>query len=1000
MAESGYRSFYGVDWPPVPDGRGNLVPVTKEFAGMVIGKKWRFYKKELGIEFKDPWEPLIESAKSLIPDKYFKVPTWTEEHFHDWVMAEKGAITWGCASCGKMTLKSEPVFTPGGQTTVGQLKVGDKVIAATGRPAEVVGIYEQVDRPLYSVKFADGTETICGDEHLWTVRYWGRARWEGPHRSRKARYGYLTRTLSTKRLASWSDVRRKRTAVPLTEPVEFAPRDVPVDPYVLGCLLGDGSLCDNVMLSSGEGDGGLREEFRRRLAAEFPGYELKKASDAAYYVAAGSGRGRNLVKAAIGRLGLLGHRSHEKFVPDVYKVNSSDVRFDLLAGLFDTDGTVGRNGAISYCTTSPALAEDVRWMLQSVGASVTVSEKHAKYTVGGEAKSGRAAYTLRVHGLKADVARRLFKLERKRRRIRPRRGEGYKAVVGVELVRDRSEYPRDTRCIRLAERDDSGNEVNGLFPVGNFTVTHNSNDYGLLMLLDWVTDPFDTAIRLGSTDKQSLKSRSWNAVITYFTALKHNQRGLLVPGKLSKSGYAILNDGDDSAESVGEKAGIVGVAVNDAEDSGKLQGAHAKFVRLVIDELATITHHGNIQKAMQNLRIGSLDFKFYALANPASWEDPSCQYCIPQGGVSSVNVDTGYWISTRGYIVRHHDGLKSPTLKSPEAAKEFPFLIKQEDIDQNLSECDGNADAPLFWQMTRGFPVPGNTGVPTVLDVRVANDQHVTDRAVFASAPVAAAAGIDPAWSEGGDGAVYQRVLVRNLDGRPILDFTDGMHRLQIRATSDRPVAKQLLDQVHALMSDPGGYCAPLAATAVDASANQGLADDLDIFIGRGAAHCLHVSNGVRASENPIRFGQGDICRDRYRDRGTEAWCVLAEFCKAGMVRGLPAEALRGLVQRRFAVRKGTTQQVTPLMLESKDDFRARFRKSPDETDACALAALAVKEVLGLLPFGWLTSAKAPLVGDASPTPVAPLPPAPEAGQYGCEWDVGDSYDPEGGLYV
>lgn len=628
MAESGYRSFYGVDWPPVPDGRGNLVPVTKEFAGMVIGKKWRFYKKELGIEFKDPWEPLIESAKSLIPDKYFKVPTWTEEHFHDWVMAEKGAITWGCASCGK------------------------------------------------------------------------------------------------------------------------------------------------------------------------------------------------------------------------------------------------------------------------------------------------------------------------------------------------------------------------------------SNDYGLLMLLDWVTDPFDTAIRLGSTDKQSLKSRSWNAVITYFTALKHNQRGLLVPGKLSKSGYAILNDGDDSAESVGEKAGIVGVAVNDAEDSGKLQGAHAKFVRLVIDELATITHHGNIQKAMQNLRIGSLDFKFYALANPASWEDPSCQYCIPQGGVSSVNVDTGYWISTRGYIVRHHDGLKSPTLKSPEAAKEFPFLIKQEDIDQNLSECDGNADAPLFWQMTRGFPVPGNTGVPTVLDVRVANDQHVTDRAVLASAPVAAAAGIDPAWSEGGDGAVYQRVLVRNLDGRPILDFTDGMHRLQIRATSDWPVAKQLLDQVHALMADPGGYCAPLAATAVDASANQGLADDLDIFIGRGAAHCLHVSNGVRASENPIRFGQGDICRDRYRDRGTEAWCVLAEFCKAGMVRGLPAEALRGLVQRRFAVRKGTTQQVTPLMLESKDDFRARFRKSPDETDACALAALAVKEVLGLLPFGWLTSAKVPLVGDAAPTPVAPLPPVPEAGQYGCEWDVGDSYDPEGGLYV
>ena len=149
-----------------------------------------------------------------------------------------------------------------------------------------------------------------------------------------------------------------------------------------------------------------------------------------------------------------------------------------------------------------------------------------------------------------------------------------------------------------------------------------SNDYGLLMLLDWITDPFDTVIRLGSTDKQSLKSRSWNAVVTYFAALRRNKLGLAVPGKFSKSGYAILNDdADDSPESIGEKAGIVGVAVNDSEDSGKLQGAHARYVRLVIDELATITHHDNIKKAMQNLRVGAEDFRFFALANPASWED-------------------------------------------------------------------------------------------------------------------------------------------------------------------------------------------------------------------------------------------------------------------------------------------------------------------------------------------------------------------------------------------
>lgn len=596
-----WRTYYGVDWAPVPDGRGGTVPISKEFAGMTVAKKWRLYKSKYGIEFKDPWEPLLDAAKALIPEQYFKVPPWTEEHFHDWVMAKKGAITWGCGACGK------------------------------------------------------------------------------------------------------------------------------------------------------------------------------------------------------------------------------------------------------------------------------------------------------------------------------------------------------------------------------------SNDYGLLMLLDWVTDPYDTVIRLGSTDKQSLKGRSWNAVVTYFTALKRNKLGLLVPGKFSKSGYAILNDdSDDSPESVGEKAGIVGVAVNDSEDSGKLQGAHAKYVRLVIDELATITHHENIKKAVSNLRIGALDFRFYALANPASWEDESCQYCIPVGGIRSVTPDTGCWMSTRGYIVRHHDGLKCITVTNPEKIEEFPFLITDEVIQANLSDCDGNEDAPMFWQMVRGFPSASGIGAPPVLDPKVAEAEHVTDPCPRGTI-VGVAAGLDPAWSDGGDGAVYQKVIVRDIGERLILDFTGGQRMLHVKASDKRTVTEQLCAQVRSIMYEKysGAPTATLAATAVDSSGNQNLADNLDIFFGRGAASCVHVNNSARASQRPIRHMAGIVeqvsetraerCCDRYYDRGTESWCVLAEFCRAGMVRGLPVEALRALTTRRFMFRKNTSVVKQPLQLESKDDFKTRFKKSPDEGDACALAALAVKEVLGILPYSWLAPAASPI---------------------------------------
>lgn len=522
-----------------------------------------------------------------------------------------------------------------------------------------------------------------------------------------------------------------------------------------------------------------------------------------------------------------------------------------------------------------------------------------------------------------------------------------------------------------------------------------SNDYGLLMVLDWMTDPFDTAIRLGSTDKVSLKSRSWESVLRYFTALKHNDRGLIVPGKVSKSGYSILNDdSDESAESIGEKAGIMGVAVNDSEDSGKLQGAHAKYVRLVIDELATITHHGNIQKAMQNLRVGALDFKFYALANPASWEDPSCQYCMPPNGPESVNVDTGYWISTRGYIVRHHDGLKSPALRSQEEARKFPFLITQENIDQNLEECDGNEDAPLFWQMVRGFPPPMGTGIPTVLDPKIAREQHVCDPP-DPSTVIGCSAGADPAWSEGGDGAIYTVCKLRTSSPHsyPILDFSDE-HRLKIFASSQSPIMEQLRNQILTLMRDPGKYTASLVATAVDASANQGLADELDIYIGQGVTRCQHINFWNRASELPVRANSDIPANKLYKDRATEAYCILALFCKAGMVRGLSDRAKQQLCSRRFATMPGSTVPKQPLQLEPKDQYKERNKnKSPDEADAAALAALAAKEVLGILPYGWLPAASQPVTNQPALPTMSRLPASTEFSDGSTDSDGLDEMD-------
>jgi hypothetical protein len=82
-----------------------------------------------------------------------------------------------------------------------------------------------------------------------------------------------------------------------------------------------------------------------------------------------------------------------------------------------------------------------------------------------------------------------------------------------------------------------------------------------------------------------------------------------------------------------------------------------------------------------------------------------------------------------------------------------------------------------------------------------------------------------------------------------------------------------------------------LKCVAVDSSGNQGLADDIDMYVGAG---CMHVNNSERASDLPIRaVGTGASAKEGIQDRGTESWVVLAEFCRAGQVRGLPAPALQ-----------------------------------------------------------------------------------------------------------
>ena len=154
------------------------------------------------------------------------------------------------------------MLTPDGFRPIGSLRVGDLVTGSDGRPTPVLGVYPQGRKEVYRVRTQDGASTLCCAEHLWHVFT--------PDDRRRGKPG---RVLETREMIG--RLRRPTSTgyeLPLlSAPVEFEPQDVPLDPYALGLLLGDGCLTTSTTPSFTTVD----PELAAALEASLDGIELR-----------------------------------------------------------------------------------------------------------------------------------------------------------------------------------------------------------------------------------------------------------------------------------------------------------------------------------------------------------------------------------------------------------------------------------------------------------------------------------------------------------------------------------------------------------------------------------------------------------------------------------------------------------------------------------------------------------------------------------------------------
>jgi phosphate starvation-inducible PhoH-like protein len=370
---------------------------------------------------------------------------------------------------GRSQPLSSGVLTPDGFRPIGGLRVGDLVIGSDGQPTPVIAVYPQGRKPVVRVIAQDGAATLCCTEHLWHV-----------YTASDRRRGKPGRVLETQEMIGrLRSFHQHRYELPLlSAPAEFPAREVPIDPYALGLLLGDGCLTTSTTPTFATAD----PELVVALEAALDGIELVHKGGFDYTLRHVDGhRGgvivANPVTAVLRELGLAGTASHTKFVPETYLHNSAAVRIAVLQGLLDSDGGPvtqrARTCRIHYVTCSEVLRDDVVYIVRSLGGVAYWRRREAAGRRPGLA-NGRPVehrHDAFVLDIRLPSGIEPFRLARKRE-LYDRFGGGrpMRFVDAIEPVGE-----METVCIQVAAAD-------SLYVTDDYLLTHNTLNDSFIIL--------------------------------------------------------------------------------------------------------------------------------------------------------------------------------------------------------------------------------------------------------------------------------------------------------------------------------------------------------------------------------------------------------------------------------------------------------------------------------------------------------------------------------------
>jgi len=322
----------------------------------------------------------------------------------------------------------EPVLTPKGWKKIGLLNVGDMVVGADGNNKEITNINDCGVAEIYKIILNDGAEIQASHNHLWKVVHNTTEKIMRTHElldnfkyiSPKGQVKFPIKITGKE----WQESNRK----------------LPLHPYVVGALLGDGSISTN-----GFGITSADEFIPNKIDKLLPiGSSLKYRREYWYQFLRDAGRGGKGVKSSIRiaceKSGIYGMKCKNKRVPVEYLHSG----YEILLGLMDTDGSI-YNGTNIFVNSSYGLCLDVQAIARFLGGKASIKKRNDG-----------------THVVYLNTPLCPFSLPRKVERWKPKQTFN-RAIKSVEYVGEKI-----SRCITVQDC---------LYITGGYAVTHNSAHY-------------------------------------------------------------------------------------------------------------------------------------------------------------------------------------------------------------------------------------------------------------------------------------------------------------------------------------------------------------------------------------------------------------------------------------------------------------------------------------------------------------------------------------------